>query len=665
MQILESSILLDPEVMPEYAAPIIPQGVPFKETEFYLHVGERTLDQGWILHLSVVLGKYFGLMEAVLPKLLSMRLAFKIVKNSEIHEGFNNGEYGEGNIGRIISLFLTDEMANLHTIEALQKITKDIPGPRIYSAFRVGSNLYVRYGSFVPDNGVNDYGWLFPRFMDKFGKWIKDELKIPPEIPPGVFNPFQPLMTAWPSPVIQNPLKNIYHIENTLSSTLGLVVYSGKIKMENDIEVPCWIKRAKINSLLDRSGNDEADRLIYEYKTLSALEGLLAVPKVIDFWKDENSAYLITDFINGRPLNKVVQDIMGDQSWYELSSTSREEIIYYYSALAELLKEVQSLGYYMRNCSLDEFAVDLNNNICIFDFKCVKPKIKGISYPLEEEFSKLFISILTDIPISRLSQLSESNIQRALLALTHDNNLSSVLHRGISKISDNDSVLYQLQDKSRSKDAPIKYSYKQISDIIQSGINGLASPLQLIDNLWYTRVDNEYDPETYPLFNKHTYINLNNGVGGVLYTLCFAKKCGFDLSPLRVLISRSWEYINGQIETNIDKVQPGLFNGISGIAALYAVSLENSLLDNTDQELHLKLMHKCLLQKNLSNHISNGLAGDGIAIMQFASQIHSPVVKESLERITGHLIRAQQGDGSWAKRYSSRPDQEHFIGFGS
>jgi len=654
MQALESSILLDPAVVPEYAAPFISQGVPFKETAFYLHVGEKVREQGWMLHLSVMVGRYFDLMSSVLPVLLDLRVAFKVVRSSPIHEEFNKGDYGEVNIGKVVTIFIEDEEGIEELVSQLNMVTSGFVGPKVQTDFRIGKVLYCRYGSFLPDNGKDGYGNIFPQFMDNTGKWVIDDYSIPAKLPQGVPNPFQYFMEAWPNVPFAKAIRGRYTVEKKIREEIGVKWYeASQVNAEGNLSY-LWVKCVH---------EGEAEALLQQYKLGLELNEQIPMPKVVDFGEVEEFAYLVFHKLAGRRLDEVIRESLGEGTWYEMKKLKKNKVYCYGLSILNLLQKIYALGYELDDFDFRNFFVDVHDQVYLFDIKTLHSRQIGGTFNPLNAWGKVALQMTTGFSVYRLLEENPAHLMNKLQFITGESGFADLLAKSLYCKQYDTCVTEEIKNNlGKFTNLCRRYfSREEIGNIIQKGINGLGGSLALSDNLWFTRVDKTYDPETYALINKYTATGVNRGVGGVLYVLCKLKDHGYDISSLTLPIEAAWEYIGTEAWEKIDEYPQSFYNGASGIAVLVKNAIQSGLLSNDPR--YLGIMEKSLMKKdNTKIHLSNGVSGDGVAMLQLHR--YFPKIEDFLSRIKNYLVQSQKKDGTWENKTNIGSREDNIMGFG-
>src|SRR5258708_7939910 len=134
----------------DYSAILGNYNLEYKTLDYYFQVGEITMVQGWILHLSVVQTQITGLLNTIIPVLKSEKVSFKIVTDKETANNMLLGFLGKAQIGKLVSIYPENEEQAVHLAKKLIDLTGSFKGPSVLTDIHLGTIVYTRYGSFQP-----------------------------------------------------------------------------------------------------------------------------------------------------------------------------------------------------------------------------------------------------------------------------------------------------------------------------------------------------------------------------------------------------------------------------------------------------------------------------------------------------------------------------------
>jgi lantibiotic modifying enzyme len=102
----------------------------------------------------------------------------------------------------------------------------------------------------------------------------------------------------------------------------------------------------------------------------------------------------------------------------------------------------------------------------------------------------------------------------------------------------------------------------------------------------------------------------------------------------------------------ISELSPGLYIGASGMALALAEGITSSLLE--DNESQREKMLSCLEMQTEEINVVDGIAGQGIALLQCSSLLKKDSFQHLLNRIVDQLLSKQQKDGSWPNHFGKK-----------
>ncbi len=234
--------------------------IKYMSLEYYLQVGEVNITQGWLLHLSAVLSQVDNLLHTIIPVLLNSQVPFKIPQDQSIADAILAGNLGTSQIGKIVSIYPTDNAMALNLAKKLIEITKHFKGPAIPTDFCLGNTVYTRFGSFNPIKRPNKRGGTEKYIYDSNGNLIQDLYCIPFQFPASEYWPFneitKPILP--PAPKLAN---KIYKVIDILKSDPRGNVFQG-LYVKNLLSVKkSVLKQGFTNSDSDLAGRDIRDKI--------------------------------------------------------------------------------------------------------------------------------------------------------------------------------------------------------------------------------------------------------------------------------------------------------------------------------------------------------------------------------------------------------------------
>jgi len=112
-------------------------------------------DQGWKLHVSATVRSAAGVLTRVLPLLSAEGARFKVASSLDAVAGLNTGWYGPTQVGKVVTVYPSDDAQAVRLAVALDRATEGLRGPRVPTdrQLRPGSLVHYRYGAFTVRGG--------------------------------------------------------------------------------------------------------------------------------------------------------------------------------------------------------------------------------------------------------------------------------------------------------------------------------------------------------------------------------------------------------------------------------------------------------------------------------------------------------------------------------
>jgi len=658
-------------------------GLKYVISDYYYQIGEITQVQGWILHLSVVATQAEGLIHLVTPMLNSENIPFKIVMDRETCSNTLNGFFGKAQIGKVMSIYPENEKTALNLAKKLVHLTKDFDGPKIPTDICLGNIVYTRYGGFNPVKLVNNNGQEENYIYGQNGELICDEYAIPFKLPEGVLWPFTELASPIPPPP-KKIFKKIYKPLTILKSDVRGDVYKG-IYLKNLFKVAdCVIKQGNKNMSSDYIGRNIYHRLQWQMELHRDLADKIPMPKILDLFQEDEDTYLVMEYIKGPSLSDLRGMIDPDyNSWRHLTPRASLRLLNYLISIVEIIEVFHKNGYVHRDLAPGNFLIDKNEKIHLIDIE--------LSYSYKEKKPEFPFQYGTSGFMSPEQQMvQEPTVKEdiyglgGLMLITFTSlspvkfitGYSDILTRNIQFFIDNEAMAQliasclefdpdrrpsiqeirecliehkaELQERLISKKSPqqIVLDTVMLKDTIAAAINGLVHyPIVSNNDFWYSRMGKNENFERRQNREYTRYAGLHEGMGGVIYMLARAKFTGFDISTCLNRYYKGWEYIQEKYFDHIEQNPAGLYDGGAGIALAFAEGIRAGLIDDNSITRNKILSAVKMPVKELN--LSEGLAGQGIAILQCEEFMEETTAQLLLKQIADKLVATQEKDGSW------------------
>jgi hypothetical protein len=144
----------------------------------------------------------------------------------------------------------------------------------------------------------------------------------------------------------------------------------------------------------------------------------------------------------------------------------------------------------------------------------------------------------------------------------------------------------------------------------------------------------------------------SEGISGVLYVLARIYRAGISIDPCMPGFRKGWETFKNNTLNKLNETPHGLYKGTAGIAIALGEGLRSGLLQ--DKELYKQKILECLRPKAEGLDIANGIAGQGVAILNCQEFLKNENFNELTEKIIQELLGRQQKDGSWFSSQQSK-----------
>jgi hypothetical protein len=174
----------------EFATRLRALGVTPEGDDLWLMVGRPTRVAAWKLHVSTTVTEVDRLFEGVVPCLVRHGAHFKMVADRATLLQLSAGNYGETQIGKVITVYPHDDAEAVVLARELIEHTRDIVGPRIATDLHLGAAVYARYGSVNPWTTHDRFGERIELIPDGRGNRVPDLRPVPFSYPQGITVPF-------------------------------------------------------------------------------------------------------------------------------------------------------------------------------------------------------------------------------------------------------------------------------------------------------------------------------------------------------------------------------------------------------------------------------------------------------------------------------------------
>ncbi|HWK04517.1 MAG TPA: lanthionine synthetase LanC family protein [Puia sp.] len=685
----ESSIVLSVGVdhtEEDYMRFVMELGVPYTEDGYYYKVFEINGVQGWILHISVIISEIEDLFHILLPELVAENVPFKIPKNKSIANALLGGNFGYNLLGKIVTIYPENEEIALNLAIKLMGLTKDFRGPVILTDNYLGGSLYARYGAF---NGIvkkNENGEIEKWYYNSIAELVKDQYTIPFRLPRGISWPFSDIATV----ITENRNKNLnnkYRPVLILKEDVRGNVLKGVYIRHLVIPAICLIKEGKKNMISDDQGRDIQIRLEWQMELTQKLKGKVRMPEIIDYFCENGSSYLVTEFIsNSCSFYDAIncENIKG-YDWTSLPVNRKLHLLDLLMQLLDIIYEFHEIGIVHRDITSINFLIKDSTVVVPIDCELaysipeqkpfppfrlgtpghMSPEQQAIERPtLKEDIYGLgaflieFFSSFTPIKFNTEETDQLFNDLNSLIGVESISKMIAATVNGDPTqrpdIKEVRQCIKTYRDSLRNvKDAVVGRTSLVIEnrDLVQQTITNflsslLQSPLCFADR-WYSKSRRQGGLAQSGSKQKEyiSYLGLFEGLGGVLYFLAQAKLAGYNLVSFKKSYANSLAYILQNYLEMLPNLDGGLYMGAAGVAISIKKGIDVGLISQESDAA--QLIHRCLELPTNSLDIANGIAGIGLAILRCSIGASNELFYGQIANINRILQEQQRKDGAW------------------
>jgi serine/threonine protein kinase len=629
-------------------------------------VGNPTLVAGWKLHVSATVTGVDRLFQRVLPCLARHRAHFKMAADRDTIVQLNAGNFGEVQIGKVITVYPRNDREAVDLARELIHHTRGIVGPGIATDLHLGGAIYARYGSVRPRITHDRFGEPTDLIPDGSGNWIPDLRKVPFSCPPGIALPFP---TAAPA---QTPAQNRrrrllagrYFVTDVLRPGLAGSVLRAIDLGNASKPAACVLKQARPHCSADELGRDRRARLRHEGEVLARLRGLAGIASAGEYFEEEDIGYLPIAYVPGQALGTLVYQFVAGRSWRCARGHAKRRLLRHAAQLVRRLRSAHALGVIHRDIAPGNVWIGNDDRVYLLDwegahvmgsrmpaFRLGTPGFSDLSRerrspaPCDDwqACGRVLAFMLTGLDpaavvhgrppelAARLARLAELPGARLieLLARTLADEPSGELD-GAALLGAITSLAHAGPARRRRSTAPLFTSASHDS-VLAEGLETLSAELRTrLDRL---RVRRNHEA---------TEIDAHSGIAGMLYLLAAAH--GARVANLdKTLGERAVRAL--MAGTPVTPDLPGLVHGRAGRALAVAAAVQAGCVSANDGlRTHLA---GALAGRLDWPDFTHGAAGQGFAALACARRVGMPRLATGAAECAAYLVRTQDPEGAW------------------
>jgi hypothetical protein len=675
---------LKARVAAEFGSRLRSLGVRPHLEDGWLVVGNPTRVAGWKLHVSATVTCVDLLFKRVLPCLARHGAHFKMAAEREAIMQLSAGDFGEAQIGKVITVYPRDDTEAVALARELIEQTRGIRGPRVPSDVHLGQAVYARYGAMRPRIVRDRFGEPTELIPDGSGNWVPDLRPIPFSCPPGISIPFP---TADPAQLSARPnartlLIGRYFVTDALRPGVAGSVLRAIDLRKAGSPVACVLKQARPHCSEDELGRDRRGRLRHEGAVLARLRGLTGIASAGEYFEDEDTGYLPIAYVPGQTLAELVYQSVTGRSWLCMRAQARNRLLRYVALLVRRLRSAHARGVIHRDVAPGNVWIGDDDQVYLLDWEgahVVGSRIPAFRFgtPGFSELSReqraparrddwqacgrVLVFTLTGLDPTAVVHGRPRELATRLAELTGLRN-SVLIERLARTLADAPTgeldaamLLGAIGSTMRGRAARRRRSIAPLftpaahESVLAEGLERLTAAFRL-------RLGRLRDQRT---ASEAATIDAHAGIAGLLYVLAAAH--GARVAHLdRALGERATRVLTA--DTPVTPDLPGLVHGRAGRALAVAAAVQAGCVSANDA-LYTHLA------RALAGHLdwpdfTHGAAGQGFAALACARRLGVPELAAGAAACADYLIRTQNPDGGWTLPAGVQgASGERFTGF--
>ena len=405
----------------DFSQLLLGHGLNWKLDGYYLLCGERITTNTYRMYFSVMVSQIPAFLSQLIPVLASEQISFAVVRDEQSARTILNGLAGLAHVGKVVMIPVPKDVDKFLSLIGL--VLTGFRGPVVPGKYRLAGHFYI-------DREVTGLKPDQPKVQVLAGKYlVLSSLKKDPK---------------------GEVLKALY-----LSSWL----WSKR----------CIIKEGKALMICDAALRDMGDRLKWQAALLNRLEGIIAVPRVLDLFTENGNTYLVMERVSGQSMGKVIEEEYGGKDWSMLKRQQQLRLIAAMVRILSMVDQVHFRGLLHRDLSTANFLLNQKGDVFLIDWELafdlqkqyplppfgfgtpgfISPEQNLGKIPTVKEdiygLSALMLSCFTGIKPREFRMEDNAHLKAFVLAKTADQALSGVIARGLNADPNQRPILSELQ----------------------------------------------------------------------------------------------------------------------------------------------------------------------------------------------------------------------------
>ncbi|MGC4847313.1 class III lanthionine synthetase LanKC [Micromonospora sp. DT15] len=598
---------------------------PLDDWLIYAPDGGSLPQQGWKIHVSAGLANAERVLDAVWNYCVPRGLSFKFLRGPRTLLLRNSKYAARAASGKFVTVYPRDDAELELACKELDELLTGETGPYILSDLRYGAGpVHVRYGGFAARYCHSPDGQVVPAIEDDSGTLVPDRREPVFHVPAWVTLPdFLGPHLAARNDTSTNEVP--YRIERVIHFSNGGGLYVGR-DLRTDTEVV--LKEARPHAGLDADGTDAVARLAREAQALRKLADLPQVPRVHDEFVLGEHRFLALEFIEGRPLNKVLVDRYplidadatdGDRAEY--ARWARQT----YEQVESVVAAIHERGLVYGDLHLFNIMIRPDDRVALVDFEVAAPiaghrrpglRNQGFAAPRDrsgpavDRYALACLRLALFLPLTQLVRLAPAKVTHLADIIAANFPVPrSFLDPAVEEITGEPRVTANPRGNLRADDWPTS------RDQLTTAILASATPER----------DDRLFPGDIEQFRSGG-LNLAHGAAGVLHAL---DKSGAGRWP------EHEEWLVWRATSPPSGTRCGFYDGLHGVAyALAHLGRRQDALDVVDICLREPL-------DGLDHSLASGLSGIALNLAEMAARTGELSLYDAAwraaERVIGQL----------------------------
>jgi serine/threonine protein kinase len=642
-------------------------GVNPRRSDTWLTVGKPVRVAGWKLHVSATVTSVDLLFERVLPCLARRGVHFKMVAERGALVHLNAGNFGETQIGKVITVYPRDDTEAVVLARELIEQTRGLVGPAVATDLHLGEAVYARYGSIRPRIERDRFGEPTELIPDGNGKWIPDQRPVPFSCPPGIALPFATAATAQPAarPNVPRLLAERYFATDVLHPGLAGSVFRAIDLRDVRGPTACVLKQARPYCSGDELGRDRRARLRHEGAVLGRLQGLAGIAPAGEYFEDEDIGYLPVAYVKGQALGTLVHQLVMGRSWRSVPAQARRRLLRYAAQFVSCLRSAHARGVIHRDVAPGNVWIGDDDHVYLLDwelahvvgsrmpkFRFGTPGFSDVSPPERaparrddwQACARVLAFMLTGLHPAAVVHGRPGELATRLAELTglRDARLIELLARTLADQPSGEldapvllgAIASTARDRTtrhRHLPAPL-YTTASHESVLAEGLEMLTAGFRVrLDRLRVRRSAQEA-----------TMIDAHAGIAGLLYVLAAAHSA--EVTHLdATLAERAVRVLTAHRPVTPDL--PGLVHGSAGRALAVAAAVQAGCV-SASEAMRTQLAPALAGRLDWPD-FTHGAAGQGFAALACAQRMSAPELAVGATACAAYLVRTQDPAGGW------------------